>query len=283
MKKIVVIGSSRDPVIIFYKRFLMRMGIGRGGYCFINSDNFSKGVDVNDEGWFISGDVAVKHGEVGGVWNRLVMGGGGFIHKSIEVYAMYLMDEVYQGVLNRPKEGMSNFSKPYQIEKLLLKRLKKIEGYIFSGSMIRADIVGRKLIYKSISGVRSIVKKVAKQDRERWVKEPVLFQELIHGDNIRVHVIKDSVIACCCTAREIDYRYAKAMRIERVNLPLWLKAECIDVARQMGFGFAGIDLIFRRGEYFILEVNPAPGYAYFDIDLCISRELHKYFEDMMAS
>ena len=55
MKKIVVMGSSRDPVIMFYKRFLMRMGIGRGRYCFINSDNFAKGVDVNDEGWFLSG------------------------------------------------------------------------------------------------------------------------------------------------------------------------------------------------------------------------------------
>ena len=149
--------------------------------------------------------------------------------------------------------------------------------------MIRADVAARRLIYKSISGVRSIVKRVTKQDRKRWVREPVLFQELIQGNNIRVHVIKDIVIACCCMARDIDYRYAKAMRIERVKLPLWLELECIDVARQLGFEFTGIDLILRNGEYFILEVNPAPGYAYFDIDLCISRALYKYFEDVMGS
>ena len=203
-------------------------------------------------------------------------GGVSIEQKSVEIYAIYLMDEVYDAVLNRPKAGMSNFSKPYQIEKLYLKRLKIVEGYILAGSRLCDRVSGRDMIYKSVSAVRSIVKRVEKRDYYRWIKEPVLFQDLLVGKNIRVHVIGSSVIACHCEAMEVDYRYAKSVKIKRIELPEWLKKECIDVTKQLEFEFSGIDLIKRGTDYYILEVNPAPGYGYFDVDLCISKTLHCY-------
>ena len=48
------------------------------------------------------------------------------------------------------------------------------------------------MIYKSISGIRSIVQKVTKHDldrldRIRWC--PTQFQRLVEGQDIRAHVI----------------------------------------------------------------------------------------------
>lgn len=276
-KKILVLSASGDPVVTFFKRFLAQEGLLTSRYLFLDSSRFARGLDVSQTAWIWGGEEKIMHRDVGAVWNRLVTGVKGWgKQKSIEVYAIYLMDEVYPNVLNRPKDGMSNFSKPYQIDCLDLNRIRRVEGGVIAGGCMRLDFGTKNMIYKSISGVRSIVRKVTKRDRHRWIKEPVLFQRLLKGDPIRVHVIKNHVEACRCLADRIDYRYANYIKMEQVRLPAWLKRECIEITEQLGLVFAGIDLIKSQNKYYILEVNPAPGYAYFDLSMGISRAINAY-------
>ena len=63
----------------------------------------------------------------------------------------------------------------------------------------------------------------------------------------------------------------------RFDLPDWLEKECVNISQQLQIPFSGIDLIKKKQSYYLLEVNPAPGYAYFDIDGSISRALHEYY------
>lgn len=270
---IVVIGSRTDKVIHFFASRLEPSQ--REKFCFIDQDLFGTYVHIDDQSWYLASGRVIKHREVSGVWNRLVdIGQRGFdVKQHIEQFSCYLMDEIYPKVLSRPKDGMSNYAKQYQIDLVKLERLKKIDSHVCANTRLEWGISGYEIIRKSMSGIRSIVTKVSDKDKKRWVKEPVLFQKYVEGLNIRVHVVENSVFACGCYSKAVDYRYGKALKIKTVKLPKWVEEECLSISRQLRLPFSGIDLIKKAGSYYLLEVNPAPGYAYFDVDGSISRAL----------
>jgi hypothetical protein len=75
----------------------------------------------------------------------------------------------------------------------------------------RAWSEGGSVIYKSASGVRSIVRRVEQEDlprleRIRWC--PTQFQRHVPGTDIRVHVVGRSVFAATIVSDATDYRYA---------------------------------------------------------------------------
>jgi glutathione synthase/RimK-type ligase-like ATP-grasp enzyme len=140
-------------------------------------------------------------------------------------------------------------------------------------------------IFKSLSSIRSIVSefKLSKSiSSNRHTKkflsyEPVLFQETIHGENIRAHVIKKKVIAIRIKSQRIDYRYDDSQRkFELIELPKKISDECVILSEQAQLPFCGIDLIVYNGQYFLLEINPSPGYVFFENEIkdkCISHAL----------
>ena len=270
---VLIIGSKKDPVINYFVSKLTQQE--KRWFRWVNEDEFGASVHINDQGWDL-GDSEILHSSVVAVWNRLLSGNRARHKKNVSDYAHYLLDYVYPCVLNRPMHGMSNHAKQYQMNLLHTKRLRKIDSYIFANTMLGKE--QGHCIFKSMSGIRSVVERVPDDGQNWFVKEPILLQPCIPGINIRVHVIGQKVVACCCLSDAIDYRYGEKTSILPYDLPKDIETECIDISQQLSLFFTGVDLIQDGDDYYLLEVNPAPGYAVFDKSGLITKALYSFFE-----
>jgi glutathione synthase/RimK-type ligase-like ATP-grasp enzyme len=182
-------------------------------------------------------------------------------------------------VLNRPSAMASNHSKPYQAHAI------RAEGFGIPETLITNDppearafvehawADGGHVIYKSISGMRSIVQRVeasdiARLDRIRWC--PTQFQRQVDGVDIRVHVVGTTVLAAEIATDATDYRYAARQTgseaaLTSVDLDATTRAACVRLARRLDLPLAGIDL--RRtgdGRLVCFEVNPSPAFTFYE-------------------
>ncbi|MFN2241769.1 MAG: RimK family alpha-L-glutamate ligase [Anaerolineae bacterium] len=179
-------------------------------------------------------------------------------------------------VLNRYEEIGSNYSKPYQAQLLLE------QGFAVPETLItnQPDLVREfqrnhgRVIYKSISAVRSIVQTLRDEDllRLNAIRAcPVQFQEFVDGINMRVHTIGSThVFAVTIRSAATDYRYAHLQgeqeQLEAVELDDALAERCLRLAQALGLEFAGIDLKIRPdGTAYCLEVNACPAFSYYEI------------------
>jgi len=178
-------------------------------------------------------------------------------------------------ILNRPEAMGSNMSKPYQMQ--LIRRL----GFAVPETLITNDpeqvMAFRKqwgrVIYKSISGVRSIVRELEESDLARLDRIrscPVQFQARVEGFDVRVHVIGDRLFATRADTNAADYRYATRQKegkteLVKFRLPAELQQRCLALSQGLGLEFSGIDLkITPQGEIYCFEVNPCPAYSYYE-------------------
>ena len=177
-------------------------------------------------------------------------------------------------VVNRPRAMRSNASKPLQIQ------LIGDAGFLVPETLVTSDAAEARafwrehgrVIYKSISGVRSIVQELDERAAERLARLsalPVQFQAFVPGIDVRVHVVGDRTFAAEISAAGIDYRYSSrqggSVAMTAIELPQDVAARCVDVSRLMELPLSGIDLRRRPdGEYVCLEVNPMPAYVYFE-------------------
>jgi glutathione synthase/RimK-type ligase-like ATP-grasp enzyme len=177
-------------------------------------------------------------------------------------------------VLNRPSRMASNNSKPYQMG--LIQRA----GFDVPRTLITTDpdeaarfwTEHGAVIYKSVSGTRSVVSQLTGKDMTRlqdvvWC--PTQFQQFIPGRDHRVHVVGDEVFACEIESDAEDYRYA-ALRgnpptLRAITLPADIATRCIGLAQTLSLPLAGIDLRQAPdGRWFCFEVNPSPGFTYYE-------------------
>jgi glutathione synthase/RimK-type ligase-like ATP-grasp enzyme len=177
-------------------------------------------------------------------------------------------------VVNRVAGGISNNSKPYQA--LLLRRA----GLRVPPTLVTNDAEAARafvsahgaVIYKSLSGIRSIVRRLEPADLSRLDllrHGPAQFQAYVPGDNVRVHTVGDRVFAVRVHSEAVDYRYAHRdgldMEMERSSLPRTIQDACVAVARDLDLPLAGIDLKQTPdGEWYCFEVNPCPGFLYYE-------------------
>ncbi|MEO7131387.1 MAG: hypothetical protein ABIZ07_08445 [Dermatophilaceae bacterium] len=184
------------------------------------------------------------------------------------------LDTTHSLVVSRPGDMHSNSSKPYQAQ------LIGAAGFRVPESLITTDPdeviafterVGA-VIFKSISGIRSIVRRLDdgyESRLERIRVLPTQFQALVEGDDIRVHVVGDEVFATRIISDATDYRYARRDGVDADLTPTTLPADvhqrCLDLAASLSLPFVGIDLRETPdGEYVCFEANPMPGYSYFE-------------------
>jgi hypothetical protein len=176
-------------------------------------------------------------------------------------------------IVNRPAAMATNSSKPYQA--LFIQAI----GFEVPATLVTTDPDAVRefraqhttVIYKSLSGVRSIVARLearheGRLDRVRWC--PTQFQQYIPGTDYRVHVIGDEVFACEICSSADDYRYAGrqglSVDIRPYQLPRSVADGCLALTRSLGLSVTGID--FRRdpdGRWFCFEVNPSPAFSYY--------------------
>jgi glutathione synthase/RimK-type ligase-like ATP-grasp enzyme len=176
-------------------------------------------------------------------------------------------------VINRPHFSRANNSKPYQL------RLIRAFGLDVPETLVTTDVSAArafaeshgKVVYKSISGIRSIVSTLpAKLARLDSVADgPVQLQERIAGVDVRVHVVGERTFACEARSRATDYRYAARqgfdVDLRAVEIPQGLARHIVSMSRAMGLHFAGVD--FRRtpeGRWVCLEVNPSPAFTWYE-------------------
>jgi glutathione synthase/RimK-type ligase-like ATP-grasp enzyme len=178
-------------------------------------------------------------------------------------------------VVNRIAPMSSNFSKPYQAQIIKQYGFEVPETLITNDPELVREFRAQhgRVIYKSISGVRSIVQTLSDEDMERlecirWC--PTQFQAYVEGTNVRVHTIGQEVFATAISTEATDYRYAKRQSGDHADLrPVDLSDElaqmCLDLTEGLGLAFAGIDLkVTPEKRVYCFEVNPSPAYSYYE-------------------
>jgi hypothetical protein len=176
-------------------------------------------------------------------------------------------------VINRPSAMASNGSKPYQAA------LIRAAGLDVPDTLVTTDPEAAlafqaqhgSVIYKSTSGVRSIVTRLSAGHRARLQDVgncPTQFQQYVAGTDYRVHVVGDDVFATEILSDADDYRYAHrtghARKIRAAMLEPALAQRCRSLAAALGLVVAGVDL--RRtpeGRWYCFEVNPSPGFTFY--------------------
>jgi glutathione synthase/RimK-type ligase-like ATP-grasp enzyme len=185
--------------------------------------------------------------------------------------ALYAWVESAPGiVMNRFSAMASNGSKPLQADVIRRFGFALPETLLTTSPVAAADFRARHraIVYKSISGQRSIVTRVDEDGStdfanvERCITQ---FQEFVPGTDYRVHVVADRIFACRIDSDAVDYRYDHGTRITPVEIPVALAERCYRLTTGRGLVFGGLDLRQTpQGEWYCFEVNPSPGFTYFE-------------------
>jgi len=212
--------------------------------------------------------------------------------RSILHSLLNLLDIMPARVVNRRRPMMSNNSKPYQA--LLIRRADLIapDTFITNDPTELLDHEARNgpLVYKSMSAVRSIVAAFEGESTERLSSLkllPTQFQHKIEGINVRVHVVGRQLFATKIVSEAVDYRYAslqgRSARFTPYELTAQLRGDCLRLARVCELPFAGIDIMIASDGVYFLEINPSPGYSYYQeaTGQPISDALAEYLMDGM--
>ncbi|MFD4535840.1 ATP-grasp domain-containing protein [Kitasatospora sp. NPDC059811] len=177
-------------------------------------------------------------------------------------------------VMNRESAMASNTSKPHQAQLIQQSGFRAPETLVTNDPDLVHEFHARhgELVYKSISGVRSIVRTLDREalDRLPLIRYcPVQFQRYVTGTNVRVHTVAGEVFATRIETDRVDYRYARSDG-GRAELSPWqppddLAERCLHLAARLGLALAGIDLMLADdGEVYCFEVNPCPAFNYYE-------------------
>ncbi len=284
---IIICGIPSEPPIAMVVNALEQLGFA---YSVLHQRRFMEtSIEVDIVGARVSGHVTINGrsiacADVTGIYTRLIdwrilpevtadssiMRRCGLWHRALAD----LIEIAPARVMNRTAATASNQSKPYQSQLILQAGFRVPETVITNDpEVVRAFRSSHtEVIYKSISGTRSIVRLLDDDALGRLTlirSCPVQFQRFIAGTNVRVHVIGDDVFGTCVQTNRVDYRYARRdggyAMLTPFSISDCLAEKCIALAKQLGLELAGIDLLLANdGEAYCLEVNPSPAFSFFE-------------------
>lgn len=189
------------------------------------------------------------------------------VHEAVESW----LEVTSARVVNRTSANDSNNSKPYQA--LLIRDHFDVPATLVTNEPERVEAFRHEfghVIYKSISGERSIVTSFTDADVERLgllVNAPAQFQEHVSGVDVRVHVVGAEVFATRVESDATDYRYDESGSgsMKPFDLPGKVADECVALTHRLGLELSGIDLRFADdGRVVCFEVNPSPAYIAYE-------------------
>jgi glutathione synthase/RimK-type ligase-like ATP-grasp enzyme len=208
--------------------------------------------------------------------------------------ALYRFIDLTPGrVVNRTAAMGSNGSKPYQAQLIRQLGFAVPETLITNSPELVLSFRARhgRVIFKSISGQRSIVRTLEDDDVPRLERTrlcPVMFQAYVEGTDVRVHTVGREVFATVVRSSATDYRYADQLGhadtlLEPLDISDDLAGRCARLSEGLGLAFAGIDLrLTPEGEAVCFEVNPCPGFSYYEAHTGqpIARAVARYLADL---
>lgn len=197
------------------------------------------------------------------------------VEAEYQVSLMQLLDVIPCTVINRARASTSNDSKIYQAflaERFGLLTPKTLVTTMPDEAAAFYEACGKKVIFKSLSSIRSIVRPMDETDLRRLDRlrnGPTQFQECVEGVDVRVHTVGDEVFPTQIESEASDYRYARrqgaSLETCAIELPEEISQACVGMAKSLGLEIAGIDL--RRtpdGRWYCFEVNPSPGFIFYE-------------------
>ncbi len=272
---ILVWGSQTDPPIARMLEALVARG---ADVCHIDESalatlRYDIVFDSPPKGWIESAGRRIAIDDLGGAYIRPadpVVGRA----RNAAVALLALASSMRGNVVNRPASGRSNASKPYQLGLIASAGFKVPDTLVTTDPGAARAFLGehRRIVYKSLSGIRSIVATLDANDDARLddVRSgPVQFQEYVPGLDVRVHVVGDRLFACSVRSTAADYRYAGAAgataELSEFDLPEHVGRQLVSLTRAMGLLVAGADLRHTPdGSWVCFEVNPSPGFTWYE-------------------
>jgi glutathione synthase/RimK-type ligase-like ATP-grasp enzyme len=224
-------------------------------------------------GWIESGGRRIEIDDICGIYLRPGEPAPGRA-QSASMAMLALASNLRGVVINRPAAGRSNSSKPYQLGLLAQ------AGFQVPDTLVTTDPYAARaflhehgrLIYKSLSGIRSIVATLDASDEARLDNVrtgPVQLQAYVHGLDVRVHIVGERWFACSVRSAAADYRYAAAAgataELSAFELPEQVGRRLVALVRGMDLEVAGVDLRRTPDKSWVcFEVNPSPGFPWYE-------------------
>jgi glutathione synthase/RimK-type ligase-like ATP-grasp enzyme len=190
-----------------------------------------------------------------------------------EVVSAFL--DVTPALLVNAFEAMAtNSSKPYQLDLIRAQGFAVPDTLVTTDPAVARDFLERhgELIYKSVSSVRSIVRRLKPDELGRladivWC--PTQFQQYLRGRDYRVHVIGDAIFCSEVVSDADDYRYSgregEGVELYASTLPDEIGSRCRALVASLQLAAAGIDLrLTDAGVWVCFEVNPSPAFTYYE-------------------
>lgn len=276
-----LVGRGDDPCIDRVREAARERGIG---HVVIDEDRLAGAVlriDVGEDGVraVLRGDFGVVDlDRLTGVYARPLgpvapeQGGAGEVARLLHEW----LDVTRVPCLGRPRAMWSNSSKPFQAQSVVRHGLATPATLVTNDPALVRDFRDRhgRVVYKSVSGIRSIVRELdedalARLDRVRDL--PTQFQAYVGGDDVRVHVVGERVFPTRIVTTALDYRYAARdgheTSFEVVELEPDVERACVALAADLELPLAGIDLrMDGSGPATCFEVNPMPAFSWFEAE-----------------
>lgn len=199
-----------------------------------------------------------------------------------------MVSQLQTVVINHPAAGSSNSSKPYQLGLIARAGFTVPETLVTSDSAAAREFLHQhgRVIYKSLSGIRSIVATLETKDEARLEdvrNGPVQLQEYVEGLDVRVHIVGERWFACSVRSSATDYRHADAApELSEFDLPENIGAQIKALVQSMNLLVAGVDLRVRPDKTWVcFEVNPSPGFTWYEE--YTSHEIGEAIADLLLS
>ncbi len=202
-------------------------------------------------------------------------------------FVAWLLQLAHQGatLVNGLHAASALQSKPFQLHALRSLGARVPRTLISNDpSAIRAFHAEVKdVIYKPLLGgaLTRALDAEALERLEAVRASPVIFQERVPGEDVRVMLVGEELVSCVAIEtpeQHLDFRgdpvYSEGRATYReVRLPEPVQRFCLSAARACGLTFAGIDLKHQGGDFVFLELNSSP--IYLDVELKLGHPISR--------